>query len=152
MIDKATIERIIDAAKIEEVVSDFVALKKKGANYWGNCPFHNEKTPSFSVSPSKGIYKCFGCGKAGNSVKFIMEHESLSYTDALRYLAQKYHIEIKERELTAEELAIQSEKESLLALNAYAKEYFSSILHNHIDGKSIGLSYFRERGFYRTVY
>ena len=147
MIDKATIERIIDAAKIEEVVSDFVALKKKGANYWGNCPFHNEKTPSFSVSPSKGIYKCFGCGKAGNSVKFIMEHESLSYTDALRYLAQKYHIEIKERELTAEELAIQSEKESLLALNAYAKEYFSSILHNHIDGKSIGLSYFRERGF-----
>ncbi len=147
MIDNITVQRIIDAARIEEVVSDFVSLKKKGANLWGCCPFHNEKTPSFSVSPSKGIFKCFGCGKAGNSVKFVMEHESLSYVEALRYLARKYHIEIKERELTAEELAVQSERESLFALNSYAKEYYCSMLHNHIDGKSIGLAYFRERGF-----
>src|SRR6476620_3398934 len=113
MISQETIDRIIGAARVEEVVSDFVTLKKRGVNMLGNCPFHNERTPSFTVSPVKGIYKCFGCGKAGNSVNFIMEHENATYPEALRYLAKKYNIEIEEKELTAEDIQEQNERESL---------------------------------------
>lgn len=147
MIDQATIDRILDAAQIVEVVSDFVTLRKRGVNYVGLCPFHNEKTPSFSVSPSKGLCKCFSCGKGGNAVHFIMEHEQMSYPEALRYLAKKYNIEIKERELTNEEKEVQSNRESMFIINNFARDYFQNILKNHIDGRSIGLAYFRQRGF-----
>ena len=147
MIDQATIDRILDAAQIVEVVSDFVTLRKRGVNYVGLCPFHNEKTPSFSVSPSKGLCKCFSCGKGGNAVHFIMEHEQMSYPEALRYLAKKYNIEIKERELTNEEKEVQSNRESMFIVNNFARDYFQIILKNHIDGRSIGLAYFRQRGF-----
>ena len=147
MIDQATIDRILDAAQIVEVVSDFVTLRKRGVNYVGLCPFHNEKTPSFSVSPSKGLCKCFSCGKGGNAVHFIMEHEQMSYPEALRYLAKKYNIEIKERELTNEEKEVQSNRESMFIVNNFARDYFQNILKNHIDGRSIGLAYFRQRGF-----
>lgn len=147
MIDQATIDRILDAAQIVDVVSDFVTLRKRGVNYVGLCPFHNEKTPSFSVSPSKGLCKCFSCGKGGNAVHFIMEHEQMSYPEALRYLARKYGIEIKERELTNEEKQAQSERESLFIVNNFARDYFQNILKNHADGRSIGMAYFRSRGF-----
>ena len=147
MIDQATIDRILDAAQIVEVVSDFVTLRKRGVNYVGLCPFHNEKTPSFSVSPSKGLCKCFSCGKGGNAVHFIMEHEQMSYPEALRYLAKKYNIEIKERELTNEEKEVQSNRESMFIVNNFARDYFQNILKNHVDGLSIGLAYFRQRGF-----
>ena len=147
MIDQATIDRILDAAQIVEVVSDFVTLRKRGVNYVGLCPFHNEKTPSFSVSPSKGLCKCFSCGKGGNAVHFIMEHEQMSYPEALRYLAKKYNIEIKERELTNEEKEVQSNRESMFIVNNCARDYFQNILKNHVDGRSIGLAYFRQRGF-----
>ncbi|MDR1584724.1 MAG: toprim domain-containing protein [Prevotellaceae bacterium] len=147
MIDQATIDRITDAARIEEVVSDYVTLKKRGVNLIGLCPFHNEKTPSFIVSPAKGICKCFGCGKGGNSVHFIMEHEQISYYEALKFLAKKYHIEVEERELTPEETAAQNDRESMFRVNEYAQKYFSDTLHHHIDGKAVGLAYFRERGF-----
>ena len=147
MIDQATIDRILDAAQIVEVVSDFVTLRKRGVNYVGLCPFHNEKTPSFSVSPSKGLCKCFSCGKGGNAVHFIMEHEQMSYPEALRYLAKKYNIEIKERELTNEEKEVQSNRESMFIVNNFARAYLQNILKNHVDGRSIGLAYFRQRGF-----
>jgi len=147
MIDQATIDRILDAAQIVEVVSDFVTLRKRGVNYVGLCPFHNEKTPSFSVSPSKGLCKCFSCGKGGNAVHFIMEHEQMSYPEALRYLAKKCNIEIKERELTNEEKEVQSNRESMFIVNNFARDYFQNILKNHVDGRSIGLAYFRQRGF-----
>lgn len=147
MIDQATIDRILDAAQIVEVVSDFVTLRKRGVNYVGLCPFHNEKTPSFSVSPPKGLCKCFSCGKGGNAVHFIMEHEQMSYPEALRYLAKKYNIEIKERELTNEEKEVQSNRESMFIVNNFARDYFQNILKNHVDGRSIGLAYFRQRGF-----
>ena len=147
MIDQETIDRILDAAQIVEVVSDFVTLRKRGVNYVGLCPFHNEKTPSFSVSPSKGLCKCFSCGKGGNAVHFIMEHEQMSYPEALRYLAKKYNIEIKERELTNEEKEVQSNRESMFIVNNFARDYFQNILKNHVDGRSIGLAYFRQRGF-----
>jgi len=147
VISKDTIEQIIYYARIDEVVGDFVPLKKRGSNMWGCCPFHNEKTPSFSVSPTKGIYKCFGCGKAGNSVNFVMEVEKKTYPEALRYLAKKYNIHIEEKEVTAEELAAQSEKESLRIINLFANKYFQTNLWESDEGKSIGLSYFRERGF-----
>lgn len=147
MIDQATIDRILDAAQIVEVVSDFVTLRKRGVNYVGLCPFHNEKTPSFSVSPSKGLCKCFSCGKGGNAVHFIMEHEQMSYPEALRYLAKKYNIEIKERELPNEEKEVQSNRESMFIVNNFARDYFQNILKNHVDGRSIGLAYFRQRGF-----
>ncbi len=147
MIDQATIDRILDAAQIVEVVSDFVTLRKRGVNYVGLCPFHNEKTPSYSVSPSKGLCKCFSCGKGGNAVHFIMEHEQMSYPEALRYLAKKYNIEIKERELTNEEKEVQSNRESMFIVNNFARDYFQNILKNHVDGRSIGLAYFRQRGF-----
>ncbi len=147
MIDHSTIERILDAAEVVEVINEFVNLKKRGVNYLGLCPFHNEKTPSFSVSPSKGIYKCFGCGKGGNSVNFIMEHENLTYPEALKYLAKKYNIEIIEKELTEKEVEQKNEKESLLVVTDYAKKFFSDYMHNSNEGKAIGLSYFTERGF-----
>jgi DNA primase len=147
MIDRPTIERIHDAAQIVEVVSEFVQLKKRGVNYLGLCPFHNEKTPSFTVSPSKEIFKCFGCGKSGNSVNFIMEHEHLSYPEALKFLAKKYHIEIVEKELTKEEIEKQNERESLLVVTGYAAAQFTKNLFETSEGISIGLSYFKERGF-----
>jgi len=147
MIDQATIDRILDAAQIVDVVSEFVTLRKRGVNYVGLCPFHNEKTPSFSVSPAKGLCKCFSCGKGGNAVHFIMEHEQMSYYEALKFLAKKYNIEIKERELTSEEKQAQSARESMFIVNSFARDYFQNILKNHIDGRSIGLAYFRQRGF-----
>jgi DNA primase len=147
MIDRPTIDRILDAAHIVEVVQEFVQLKKRGANYLGLCPFHNEKTPSFTVSPTKEIFKCFGCGKVGNSVNFIMELEHLSYPEALKYLAKKYHIEVVEKELSQEELDKQNERESLLVVTGYAARKFSENLFGSDEGMSVGLSYFRERGF-----
>ena len=137
----------MDAANIVDVVSDFVSLRKRGTSYKGLCPFHDDTTPSFSVSPAKGVYKCFACGKAGNVVNFIMEHEQLTYPDALRWLAKKYHIEIEERELTDEERKQQSERESMLIVNEWAADYFHDILLNDRDGQAIGLQYFRQRGF-----
>ncbi len=151
MIDHSTIERIFDAAQITEVVQEFVSLKKRGVNYLGLCPFHNEKTPSFTVSPAKGIFKCFGCGKGGNAVNFIMEHEHLSYPEALRYLAKKYNIEIEEKEVTAEEIQKQNERESILVVTQYAARLFvENLFHGH-EGMALGLSYFRERGFRDAV-
>ena len=147
MIDQATIDRILDTAQIVDVVSEFVTLRKRGVNYIGLCPFHNEKTPSFSVSPSKGLCKCFSCGKGGNVVHFIMEHEQLSYYEALKWLAKKYNIEIKERELTAEEKQNQSLRESLFVVNQFAAQYFQDVLYNNIDGQRIAMTYFRQRGF-----
>ena len=146
MIDRKTIELIMDTAKVEEVVGDFVALRKRGVNMIGLCPFHNEKTPSFTVSPSKNLWKCFGCGKGGKPVHFIMEHEQLSYYDALRWLAKRYHIEIKERELTDEEKREESIRESMFVINQYALQYFTDTLHDSEEGKAIGLNYFRHRG------
>jgi DNA primase len=151
MIDHSTIERIFDAAQITEVVQEFVSLKKRGVNYLGLCPFHNEKTPSFTVSPAKGIFKCFGCGKGGNAVNFIMEHEHLSYPEALRYLARKYHIEIEEKEVTAEEIQKQNERESILVVTQYAARLFTENLFHGHEGMALGLSYFRERGFRDAV-
>ena len=147
MIDRQTVEKIKDAANIVDVVSEFVTLKKSGANYKGLCPFHNEKTPSFYVSPARGTCHCFGCGKGGNAVTFIMEHEQLTYPEALRWLAKKYHIEIHERELTNEEKEEQSKRESMFIVNEWAEKYFENLLHNHPDGQAIGLQYFRSRGF-----
>jgi len=146
MIDSSTIARILDAAHISDVVSEFVTLKKRGVNQLGLCPFHNEKTPSFTVSPAKGIFKCFGCGKGGNSVNFIMELEQLSYPDALRWLAKKYHIELNEKEETAEEKTLKDERESMMIVSAFAQKYFSRFLLNENEGRTIGLSYLRERG------
>lgn len=146
MIDQSTIERIYDAAQVADVIGDFVPLKRRGVNLLGCCPFHNEKTPSFTVSPAKGIYKCFGCGKGGNVVNFVMEHENLSYVDALKFLAKKYHIEIIEKEATPEEAALKNERESLLIVSEFAGNYFHDVLLNNPEGKSVGMAYFRERG------
>ena len=147
MIPRDTIATILDTVHIEEVVSDFVSLKKRGANLIGVCPFHKEKTPSFIVSPAKGIFKCFGCGKAGDSVRFIMEHEHYSYPEALRFLAQKYNIIIEEKEQTPEELMAQNERERMFNINSFAQQYFSETMKNDEEGIAIGMSYFRERGF-----
>jgi DNA primase len=147
MITQNTIDEIFNTAKIEEVVGDFVYLKKRGANYTGLCPFHNEKTPSFVVSPAKGIYKCFGCGESGNAVSFIMKHEQLAYPEALKYLAEKYKIEIEETEQTDEQKQQQSKRESLYLVSQFANQWFQEQLHNTDEGKAIGLSYFKERGF-----
>ncbi len=151
MIDQSTIDRIFDAADIVEVVSDYVTLKRRGVNYIGLCPFHNEKTPSFTVSPAKNICKCFGCGKGGNPVNFIMELENLSYVEALKQLAKKYHIEIEEKELTAEQLEQKNNRESLMAVSEWAQQYFSANLVNNIEGKSVGMSYFLHRGFREDI-
>ena len=147
MIDQATVERIIDASDIVEVVQDFVSLKRRGVNYLGNCPFHNEKTPSFTVSPSKQIYKCFGCGKGGSPVNFIMEHEHLTYIEALKYLAKKFNVEIVEKDENPEEAALRNRRESLMIVSGYAQQYFSNYLMNENEGRTVGLAYFRERGF-----
>lgn len=147
MIDHLTVEKIKEAANIVDVVSEFVTLKKSGSNYKGLCPFHNEKTPSFYVSPARGTCHCFGCGKGGNSIGFIMEHEQMTYPEALRWLANKYHIEIHERELTDREKEEQSRRESMFIINEWARDYFENLLHNHADGKAIGMQYFRMRGF-----
>ena len=146
MIPRDTIERIYAAAKIEEVVSDYVTLKKRGANLIGLCPFHNEKTGSFTVSPSKGIYKCFGCGASGHAVSFIMQIEQCSFSDAIKQLGKKYHIEVEERQLTAEEQQHQDDRESMFVLNDFANKWFQDQLWETEEGKAIGLSYFRERG------
>ena len=145
-IDRETVQRIIDTADIVEVVSDFVHLRRRGANYIGLCPFHNERTPSFSVSRAKGICKCFSCGKGGSPVNFIMEHEQLSYWDALRYLAKKYHIEIQEHEVTDAERQAMSERQSLMEVNDFAMKHFERNMLDTPDGRAIGLAYFRERG------
>lgn len=151
MIPKFTIDKIIDAARVEDVIGDFITLKKRGSNLLGLCPFHGEKSPSFTVSPAKGIYKCFGCSKSGTAVNFIMDHESLSYPEALKYLANKYGIEVVEKEVTNEEKAQQNEKESLYIVMQYAQKYFTDLLLNDDLGRSIGLGYFTERGFSQTT-
>jgi len=147
MITPATVEKILDATRVEEVVGDFVRLKKRGVSLIGLCPFHNEKTPSFHVSPVKGIFKCFGCGKAGSAVSFLMEHEHYSYPDALRYLARKYRIEIEEERPSPEQQVAIDEKESLYNLTAFAQKYFEEALFQTEEGKAIAMSYLKERGF-----
>ncbi len=146
MIDRATIDRIMDAANIVDVVSEYVTLKKSGANYKGLCPFHNERTPSFYVSPARGICKCFSCGKGGNPVGFVMEQEQMTYPEALRWLAKKYNIEIHERELSNEEKEAESKRESMFIVNEWAADYFEELLHHHEDGRAFGMPYFRSRG------
>ena len=150
-IPRETVEQILQTARIEEVVGEFVSLKKRGSNLWGNCPFHNEKTPSFSVNPARNIFKCFGCGKAGDSAKFLMEHEHFTYPEALRYLAKKYNIKIEEKELTPEEQMAQTEREKMFNINAFADKFFTDTLWNTDEGKSVGLEYFRERGFLNPI-
>lgn len=147
MIDRPTVDRILNASNIVEVISDFVTLRKTGASYKGLCPFHDDRTPSFSVSPAKGVYKCFACGAAGNVVKFVMEHEQMTYPEALKWLAKKYHIEVHERELTDEEKQEENERASMFLINEWAARYFEDTLYNNEDGKAIGLQYFRSRGF-----
>ena len=147
MIDAATVDRILDSVRIEEVIGDFVTLRKRGANYLGLCPFHQDKNPSMSVSSTKGIFKCFSCGKAGTAVSFVMEHEHLTYPEALRYLAKKYNIEIVEKEESAEEIAGRMRHESLQIVTEYAQKYYQDVLWNTDTGRAIGLSYFRERKF-----
>lgn len=151
MIKPETIQTIFDTAQVEEVVGDFVTLKKRGSNHIGLCPFHNEKTPSFSVSPSKGIYKCFGCGKAGNAVNFVMEHEHYSYPEALRWIAKKYNIEIEEEELTEEKQLELDERDSMFALNSFVAKYFHTNIFESEQGKAIGLSYLKERGYIEST-
>ena len=151
MIDKFTIDKIYDAAQIVDVVTDFITLKKRGVNYVGLCPFHDDSTPSFYVSPSKNICKCFACGEGGTSVQFIMKHEQVSFYEALRFLAKKYGIEIKERELSDEEKQMRSDRESMMIVNSWAQKFFSSRLQEHEEGKNIGLSYFVERGFREDI-
>jgi len=151
LIPKETVDKIIDTARVEEVVGDFIALKRRGLNLLGLCPFHGEKSPSFTVSPAKGIYKCFGCGKGGAPVNFIMDHEQLSYPDALRWLAKKYNIEIQEEELTPERVAENNDRESILQSLAFAQKLFTDTLLNSNEGKLIGLSYFEERGFSKAI-
>lgn len=146
MIDQSTIDRILATANIVDIISDFVTLRRAGVNYKGLCPFHNEKTPSFVVSPAKGLFKCFGCGKGGNVVHFIMEHEQMNYVEALKWLANKYGIPIEEHELTDEERKERDQRESMLIVNQFARDYFRNTMYNHIDGRSIGLAYFRSRG------
>ncbi|MBK6264881.1 DNA primase [Marivirga sp. S37H4] len=146
-LSQKTIQDVQERADIEEVVSDFVPLKKKGQNLWACCPFHQEKSPSFSVSPNKGIYKCFGCGKAGDAIQFIMDLEGLSFPEAIKQLAEKYGIEIEEDEMLPEDQVKYNERESLFIILNFAAQYFKGLLHEHEEGKSIGLSYFKERGF-----
>ena len=146
MIPKETIDKIIDESRIDEVISDFVALKKRGVNLLGHCPFHNEKTPSFTVSPAKGIYKCFGCGVSGNAVNFVMEHEQMSYPEALKYLAKKYNITVEEKEISEDEKLKMDKRESLFLVSKFAKEQFIKNLNETDEGKSVGLGYFKRRG------
>ena len=138
MIPKETIDKIFETVRVEEVVGDFVQLKKRGANFIGNCPFHDEKTPSFTVSASKGIYKCFGCGKGGNSVSFVMDHEHYSYPQALKYLAEKYNIEVEEKEMTAEQSIRANDRDSLYVISGFANKFFQDQLWESKEGKAIG--------------
>lgn len=147
MIDRATVDRILDAVRIEEVIGDFVSLKRHGSNYVGLCPFHQDKNPSMSVSTTKGIFKCFACGKAGNAVSFVMEHEHMTYPEALKYLAAKYHIEVNEKEESPEDIARRMKYDSLMIVSEYAQKFYSDILWNNEYGRAIGLSYFHERKF-----
>lgn len=147
MIDRPTVDRIMEATNIVDVISEFVSLRKAGTSFKGLCPFHDDRTPSFSVSPVKGVYKCFSCGEAGNVVNFIMKHEQMTYPEALRWIARKYNIEVQERELTSEEKRLENERESMFLVNEWASKYFQDILKNHVDGQAIGLQYFRSRGF-----
>ena len=148
MIDRETIDRIYAAADIVEVISDYVTLKRKGVNFQACCPFHNEKTPSFVVSPSKGFYKCFGCGKGGNAVTFVMEHENITYPEALKIVAKKYNIEVREKEMTEEDVRRNNNRESMFTLNSWAAEYYAQSLHQSSRGMSVGMTYFRQkRGF-----
>ncbi len=151
MIPRETIDRIYATAKIEDVIGDYMSLRRRGANLWGNCPFHDEKTPSFSVSPAKGIFKCFGCGKAGNAVNFVMEYEQCSYADALKQIARKYHIEIQEKEMTDEERQQENERESLFKVNEWANKWFQEQLWDTEEGRNIGLSYFIQRGLREDI-
>ena len=146
MIKQDSIQRVLDTARVEEVLSDYIHMKKRGANYMANCPFHDEKTPSFVISPSKGIYKCFGCGQSGNSVSFLMNHEKMNFSESIRYLANKYSIQLEETEQTKEEIVLNTTRESLMIINEYACKHFEANLHEHEEGKMIGLSYFKERG------
>ena len=146
-IDRSTVDRIYDAVRVEEIVGDYVSLKRRGTNMLGLCPFHDEKTPSFMVSPAKGIYKCFGCGKGGNAINFIMEVEQLSYYDALKQAADKYHIHIEERVLSSEEQKQFNDRDSMMMLNEFSRKYFTEQLLQTADGRAIGLSYFKQRGF-----
>ncbi|MEE0894974.1 MAG: CHC2 zinc finger domain-containing protein, partial [Bacteroidales bacterium] len=145
MIKSEDISRILEAARIEDVVGVFVPLKKRGANFIGLCPFHDEKTPSFNVNPARGIFKCFGCGEGGDSVAFLMKHQHYTYPEALRWLAERYHIQIEEKEETPEEKKAQSEKDRLFHVNEFAQRYFQDLLFSDPQGQSIGLSYFEER-------
>ena len=147
MITQKTIQDVMNTARVEDVIGDFINLKRRGVNMIGNCPFHDEKTPSFTVSPSKNIYKCFGCGKGGDSVRFIMDHEKLSFPESIRFLANKYRIEIEETENTAQEKEQKQVTDSLYIVNDFARDYFTDVLFNRTEGRSIGLSYFKERGF-----
>ncbi len=151
MIAAKSIEEVLSTARVEEVIDDFVTLRKRGANYIGVCPFHDEKTPSFSVSPAKGIFKCFGCGKGGTALNFVMEHEQLSYVEAIRYLANKYRIELVETEVRQEEIEAKQLSDSLYIVNEFAKSHYQENLFNTDEGKSVGLSYFKERGFLETT-
>jgi DNA primase len=151
LITQQTIQQILSRIDIVEIIGGFVRLKKRGVNYIGQCPFHNEKTPSFTVSPSKEIYKCFGCGKSGNTISFLMEHEKYSYVEALRWLANKYNVEIEETEVSPEAKAQQLTSDSLYIINSFAQKYFSNILFNHDEGRDIGLSYLKERGFREEI-
>jgi DNA primase len=151
MIDQQTIEKIIDAADIVDVVGDFITLRRRGVNFIARCPFHDEKTPSFTVSPAKGLFKCFGCGKGGNAVSFIMEHERLSYIEAIKYLGKKYGIEIQEKEQSPEEIVRKNDRESMMIVSSFANTFFSNTLNNTDEGKAIGLSYFKERGFSKKI-
>ena len=151
MIDQSTVQRIFDTAQIDEVVSDFVTLRKRGVNFLGLCPFHNEKSPSFTVSPAKGIYKCFGCGKGGNSVNFVMEHEHLDYVGALKYLGKKYHIDIVDEELSPEQEQRKNDRESMMIVNSFAQKYFSEKLLQSEEGIAVGMSYMKQRGFREDI-
>ncbi len=149
MIDQSTVDRIVETsqAQIIDIVSEFVSLRRRGINYIGNCPFHNEKTPSFTVSPHKGIYKCFGCGKGGNAVNFLMDVEQISFLDAIKYLGKKFHIHVEDVELSPEQQQVKNDRESMMAVSVFAQKYFTDILHKSDEGRSVGLSYLRERGF-----
>ncbi|MDE6623817.1 MAG: DNA primase [Alistipes sp.] len=145
MIDREIVDRIYAAANIVDIIGEYVTLRRKGVNYQACCPFHNEKTPSFVVSPSKGVYKCFGCGKGGNAVTFLMEHENLTYPEALKMVAKRYGIEVKEREMSEEEVRRNDDRESMFALNGWAAEYFANYLHHETEGMSVGMTYFRQK-------
>ncbi|HKK89331.1 MAG TPA: CHC2 zinc finger domain-containing protein, partial [Saprospiraceae bacterium] len=151
MIKRHSIEKVLDTAQVEEVVGEYVDLKRRGVNLIGLCPFHNEKTPSFTVSPTKNIYKCFGCGKGGNPVNFLMEHEGFNFPEAIRFLAQRYGIELDETERTPEAIEKDQERDSLYIINEYAKDFFQDQLMNSDEGRKIGYSYFKQRGYLQNT-